>query len=166
MKIKHIGFAAVLVLTTALLAGCGEPAAPAAPGKYAAVAKCLTEKGVIMYGAYWCPHCASQKTFFGPDFQFATYQECDDAGKNGNHKLCLDKGVVSYPTWIFPGQGAIVGETPVAGLAKIANCEDLLPEEDKELLKTLTVKTPAQEEAAATPTLTTNNPDVSITPTK
>ena len=150
MKIKHIGLTAVLILTTALLAGCGEPAAPAEPGQYANVAKCLTDKGVVMYGAYWCPHCAAQKGFFASDFQFVKYQECDDAGKGGNHALCLQKGVVSYPTWIFPGQGAVVGETQVAALAKIANCEDQLPAADLEKLKTLTVPVPVSADAPTT----------------
>ncbi len=169
MQIKSVTIAAALLLTSILLSGCGEPAGPKLPGKYAEVARCLTQKGVIMYGAYWCPHCLSQKKLIGDDFQFIKYQECDDAGTDGNHKLCIEKGVTSYPTWIFPGQGSLAGEQQMGVLAKLANCEDKLPQEDKDKLKK------AEEEAAkaaaakpadatATPTATTTAPGAT-TPT-
>ena len=31
-------------------------------------AQCLTSKGMKMYGAWWCPHCAEQKESFGYGF--------------------------------------------------------------------------------------------------
>jgi hypothetical protein len=63
--------------------------------KYDNFAKCLTEKGVVMYGAEWCSHCKEQKAIFGDSFKFIKYVECPD-----NTKLCLDNGVTGYPTWI------------------------------------------------------------------
>ena len=33
--------------------------------KYDAFARCLKDRQVKMYGAYWCPHCAEQKEMFG-----------------------------------------------------------------------------------------------------
>ena len=33
-------------------------------------AKCLSAKGVKMYGAWWCPHCKDQKESFGYSFQY------------------------------------------------------------------------------------------------
>ena len=71
------------------------------PSKYDDFAKCLTEKGVVMYGAYWCPHCANQKKLFGDSWQYVTYVECDARGDNANPDLCKSKGVSGYPTWIF-----------------------------------------------------------------
>jgi glutaredoxin len=161
MKIKRLSILVVLLLTAVLLSACGEPAGPKPPGKYADVAKCLTQKGVIMYGAYWCPHCAAQKKIFGDDFQFITYQECDDAGTNGNHKLCLEKGVTSYPTWIFPGQGNLVGEQQPASLAQLANCQDKLPQEDQDKLKQAE---DAAAKAKASPAATTPTPAVAPAP--
>ena len=108
---------------------------PPAPGKYAAVSQCLTDKGVIMYGAYWCPHCAAQKKRFGTDFQYIHYQECDDKGSGGDHALCVKNKITGYPTWIFPGQGRLSGEQEVRNLAKLANCVDDLPQADQNLLK-------------------------------
>lgn len=59
-------------------------------------AKCLTEKGAVMYGAEWCSHCKEQKAIFGDSFKFIKYVECPD-----NTKLCLDNGITGYPTWII-----------------------------------------------------------------
>lgn len=153
MKIKSISAVAILLFVALGLTACG-PAEPKAPGKYAEVAKCLTQKGVIMYGAYWCPHCLNQKKFFGDDVQFVTYQECDDQGIGGNHKLCLERGVTSYPTWIFPGQGNLTGEQQVADLAKLANCEDKLPQDEQDKLKAVEKQT---DQANQAPTATTDN---------
>ncbi len=94
------------------------------------LAQCLTEKGVVMYGAYWCGHCNNQKLAFGDSWQYITYQECDPAGENGNREACLEAGVKAYPTWVFPGQENFVGEQPIEALAKAANCDEFLPSEE------------------------------------
>ena len=59
-------------------------------------AKCLTQKGAVMYGAVWCPHCIEQKAAFGDSFKYINYVECPD-----NTQLCIDKGISGYPTWII-----------------------------------------------------------------
>src|ERR1700694_373108 len=38
--------------------------------KHDAFARCLTERGVKMYGAWWCPHCVEQKEKFGASFEY------------------------------------------------------------------------------------------------
>lgn len=134
MKNNYIVKFATGITVLALLAGCNG-GGPKEPGKYAETAKCLTEKGVVMYGAFWCPHCNSQKAAFGEAVQYITYQECDEKGENSDRLACLQAGVTSYPTWIFPGQGHLIGAQPIFALAKLANCEDTLPEEDKKLLE-------------------------------
>lgn len=87
------------------------------------LAKCLTKKGVIMYGAYWCPHCQKQKALFGDAFQYVKYQECAPNGENGNPKACEAAGVQGYPTWEIPGRAKIEGEQTFEDLAKAANCQ-------------------------------------------
>jgi hypothetical protein len=58
-------------------------------------AKCVTEKGFVLYGAESCSHCKAQKELFGESFQYIKYVECPD-----NIQFCLDKGINGYPTWI------------------------------------------------------------------
>ncbi len=65
-------------------------------GKFDAFAQCLTDKGAVMYGAEWCPHCKEQKAAFGSSFKLIKYIECPD-----NTQLCIDKGIQGYPTWII-----------------------------------------------------------------
>ncbi len=91
------------------------------PGPYDTFAQCLTEKGVVMYGAYWCPHCANQKKLFGSSFKYVTYVECDPGGKNPQPDLCQQKGVTSYPTWEINGE-VESGEIPLPVLAEKSGC--------------------------------------------
>lgn len=63
---------------------------------YDLFAQCLTEKGAVMYGAEWCAHCKEQKAVFGDSFKYINYVECPE-----NTKLCIEKGIEGYPTWLF-----------------------------------------------------------------
>ena len=74
------------------------------PGKYDDFAKCISEKKAIIYGAYWCPHCADQKKMFGSSFQYVNYVECDPRGKNAQPQTCTANGIKGYPTWIINGE--------------------------------------------------------------
>jgi hypothetical protein len=91
-------------------------------GSINSLAQCLTQKGVVMYGAFWCPHCQEQKKLFGDDFQLIKYQECDAKGPNGNPQICIRQGITGYPTWQIPGQEDLVGEQSLAKLAEASNC--------------------------------------------
>ncbi len=81
-------------------------------------AKCVTNKGLTMYGAVWCAHCINEKKAFGNSFKFINYVECPD-----NIQLCSDKGVNGYPTWIDAVGKKYEGEQGLAGLARITGCE-------------------------------------------
>lgn len=89
----------------------------------AKLAKFLTQKGMVMYGAYWCTHCKSQKDIFGDAFQFIDYVECDAGGPNPNPDECKAKGVEGYPTWIYQGQ-KYAGERSLSELAGIVGFTD------------------------------------------
>lgn len=67
------------------------------------LAKFMTLKGMVMYGAYWCSHCQSQKKIFGDAFKYVDYVECDASGPNANPDECTAQGIEGYPTWIFNG---------------------------------------------------------------
>ncbi|MEK7453249.1 MAG: hypothetical protein AAB614_03375 [Patescibacteria group bacterium] len=96
-----------------------------APGEYDLVAKCLTEKGVLMYGAWWCPHCKAQKDEFGKSFDYIKYIECALPGQTSGKqtKECEDAGIKGYPTWKFQDGTVLEGDQSINKLAEIAKCE-------------------------------------------
>lgn len=74
--------------------------------KHDTFARCLKNRGVKMYGAYWCPHCQEQKEKFGASFEYAPYIECGIEGNlHGVAQVCKDEGIKHYPTWQFPPTG-------------------------------------------------------------
>lgn len=93
------------------------------PGQYDAFAQCLTDKGVAMYGAYWCPHCQNQKKLFGKSFTKVTYIECALPGNpRGQVQQCLDAKIESYPTWEFADKTRVTGEMTLGQLAEKSGC--------------------------------------------
>lgn len=97
----------------------------AAPGTLDGFTQCLTSKGAVMYGAYWCPHCQSQKLLFGSSVQYVNYVECDSRGVGAKPELCRQQGITGYPTWIIGGK-RFEGEQSLAQLAQATSCA--LPE--------------------------------------
>ena len=74
--------------------------------KYDKFARCLGDRGVKMYGAYWCPHCQEQKEKFGASFEFAPYVECGVKGDlHAEAQVCKDENIHHFPTWQFPPMG-------------------------------------------------------------
>ncbi|MEK7078256.1 MAG: hypothetical protein AAB911_01675 [Patescibacteria group bacterium] len=92
-------------------------------------AKCLSQQGVVMYGAEWCAHCQNEKKAFGTSFQYINYVECP---KDPNK--CLAAGIEGYPTWIFsdPSAGSI--NSPQASSGQVA--KKLVGEQGLEKLST------------------------------
>lgn len=60
------------------------------PGKYDSFAKCLTEKGVVMYGEDWCQYTQGQKGMFGKSFKYINYIQKPNLNVR--------------PTWIIDGK--------------------------------------------------------------
>lgn len=90
------------------------------------LAKCLTEKGTIMYGTFWCPHCAATKKRFGSSFRYIHYVECDPNGENEQSELCLEKEIDKYDTWEFADGSRVISEPTFETLAEKSGC--YLPE--------------------------------------
>ncbi|MFC1702893.1 vitamin K epoxide reductase family protein [Patescibacteria group bacterium] len=92
----------------------------------AAVARCLDEKGVKMYGAYWCHNCANQKKWFGDAFELIEEIECDPRGENAQAALCVEKEIEGTPTWIWEQDGEEIkrlsGATKIDKLADYFEC--------------------------------------------
>lgn len=65
----------------------------AKPGPYDSFAKCLSEKGAIMYGAMdWCKYTQAQKAMFGKSFKYVNYHEHTEL-----------PGIKKTPTWVING---------------------------------------------------------------
>jgi glutaredoxin len=86
------------------------------PGEYDSFAQCLTDKGIVMYGTDWCPHCKNQKKLFGKSFDYVNYVNCDlfkDA--------CNVAGVTGYPTWKIENQN-YPGTQALQKLSLLSDC--------------------------------------------
>ncbi len=63
-------------------------------GAYDSFAKCLTEKGAVMYGAMdWCKYTQGQKAMFGKSFKYVNYREFKEL-----------PGIKKTPTWVINNQ--------------------------------------------------------------
>lgn len=120
MKQGHIITIIVLILivvgVTALVKYPGKP------GALDGFAQCLADKGALFYGAFWCPHCQTQKSMFGRSASKLPYIECSTPDGNSQTQVCIDKGITTYPTWFFADGTKLVGEVPLATLAEKTGC--------------------------------------------
>lgn len=124
MKISSSWFlyvAAVLVVVGLIGYAATKQSVPADP-KTDAFAQCLTDHGVKMFGAWWCPHCKQQKEQFGSSFSKINYTECSDAGSNEMNQTCKDAKIEGYPTWEFKDGTRVSGEQKLEDLGKKAEC--------------------------------------------
>ena len=114
-----IGSAILVVILVAIVAFVDT--GKTEPGKYDDFAKCLSEKGAVMYGAASCSHCLENKKAFGDSFKYINYVECPE-----NISACIDVGIGAYPTWLVGTSTKIVGfegNSTFEELAKATGCE-------------------------------------------
>ena len=110
---------AVILAVIAVFAGSSVFLA-SQPGPYDDLAKCVSGKGYVMYGASWCDHCAEQKSLFGKSFKYINFVEC--AAGSGVSQACKDKGIKVMPTWVTPGGGLEPGVKRPSELALDSSC--------------------------------------------
>ena len=68
-------------------------------------AKFLKENNIVMYSAYWCPHCHDQKQLFGKAaVKELKVIECAIDGKDNQSELCKIKGISGFPSWEINGE--------------------------------------------------------------
>ncbi|MBM5823213.1 MAG: vitamin K epoxide reductase family protein [Cyanobacteria bacterium K_Offshore_surface_m2_011] len=85
-----------------------------------ALADHLTATGVVMYSAYWCPHCHDQKQLFGKEASAKLkIIECAPDGRNSQAALCASKNIQGFPTWEIKGQ-LDSGQKTLAQLAALS----------------------------------------------
>lgn len=121
---KYLPFIGVAVVLVLLISGLYVFLAPqqGSAGNYDSFAKCLTSKGVKMYGAFWCGHCNSQKEMFGSSFKHVTYVECSTPDGSGQLQVCKDAGIEGYPTWEFADGSRRGGEVALNDLSLQTGC--------------------------------------------
>ncbi len=92
------------------------------PNKLDGFASCLKEKGAIMYGAFWCPHCQNQKKLFGDSEKLLPYVECSTPDGKAQSDVCKQKNITSYPTWFFKDESSKSGELTLKELSEKTSC--------------------------------------------
>jgi hypothetical protein len=80
-------------------------------------AKCLMEKGWIMYGVDTCEFCQTQKKMFGEAFDRIHYVNCDF-----DQAVCQKMGLSLYPVW-GNGPQLLTGIQTYAQLATVSGCK-------------------------------------------
>jgi len=90
-KIIVISIVSVLLVLAGIGIGVGF-ANSNKPGPVDDFAKCLTEKGTVMYGAPLCKYTAGQKAMFGNSMRLIDYRD-----------FTKDPNVEITPTWLING---------------------------------------------------------------
>ncbi len=108
-----------IIATMFILTACGKQVQTS---KYESFAQCLTDEGVKMYGAYWCPHCQRQKEMFDGAFDNATYVECSLPNRQGQTQVCKMEGISTYPTWEFSDGSRVEGVIQLQRLSNLTGC--------------------------------------------
>ncbi|HLC62635.1 MAG TPA: hypothetical protein VJI52_06480 [Candidatus Nanoarchaeia archaeon] len=120
MKKQNVILALFSLTILLFIISCTKSAALSS--QYNNFAKCLTDKGVKFYGAFWCSHCNNQKTMLGTSMQYVDYIECSTPDGQGQTQVCPDANIDSYPTWEFSGGSRIKGEMALLQLSQKSGC--------------------------------------------
>lgn len=97
------------------------------------LAKHLHKKGIVMYSAFWCPHCRNQREMFGREaWKEMTWVECGKGGVGRDERRCAN--VDGFPTFLAGRKEIGSGEMKLAVLAELSGFDgfdgSLEPERD------------------------------------
>lgn len=91
-KSKKYVVASSIVLLVILAVGFFVYSTYAKPSVLDGFAKCLADKGVVLYGADWCQYTKAQRAMFGSSFKHLNYKDISERG---------DLNIKITPTWII-----------------------------------------------------------------
>ncbi|MFT4344181.1 MAG: hypothetical protein ACMXYE_05560 [Candidatus Woesearchaeota archaeon] len=111
-----------ILLAVLALIGFGIFSAVAQMQRNNEFAQCLTDEGVVMYGAYWCAACGEQIRLFGGSFKHVEYVECA-VSQTQQTAYCDEQGIQSYPTWEFADETRATGVLSLRELSQRSGCE-------------------------------------------
>ena len=120
MKVSKLLIATIIILAGIIVYALLKPSSGSSLSS--SFAQCLSQNGVKMYGAYWCPHCQNQKTLFGDQFKYIQYIECSLPDKGGQNDVCNKAEIQGYPTWEFKDGSRIQGEVTLGDLSQKTGC--------------------------------------------
>ncbi|MEK6947280.1 MAG: hypothetical protein AABX32_06760 [Nanoarchaeota archaeon] len=120
MKKQNALLALFSLIVLLFITSCTKSEVPSS--QYDNFAKCLTDNGAKMYGAYWCSHCNNQKEMFGGSVQYIDYTECSLPDNSGQTQVCLNANIQAYPTWEFKDGSRMQGELTLAQLSQKSGC--------------------------------------------
>jgi hypothetical protein len=115
----------LMVLAISLLlfpGGATFPGMDANHSELATLASCLKSRGVVFYGAFWCPYCQKQKALFGDAATLLPYVECSNPDARGQTPICIQQGIRKYPTWVFPDGTRVIEKLSPQALAEKSGC--------------------------------------------
>lgn len=92
------------------------------PGAHDAFASCIQESGAKFFGAFWCPHCQTQKAMFGKSAKLLPYVECSTPNGKAQLEICKDNKVETYPTWHFKDGTVKTGTLSFTELSVLTSC--------------------------------------------
>lgn len=90
------------------------------PSQYDDLAACITDKGGVVYEAYWCSACAAQKELLGSSVRKLDQVECSSPGSQ-SFDLCPD--ITNTPTWERADGERLLGVREPVELAEFYGCE-------------------------------------------
>jgi hypothetical protein len=97
------------------------------PEELEKLARCLTEKGWVIYGTTTCSGCRATRKNFGDAWQHINYVECDPYETDTQAERCLEKKIRKTPTWILEVDGKELQRLEMyqllEDLARIAECK-------------------------------------------
>ncbi len=131
-----------VLLSGLFLLGCTEKMPGAEPDnptfseeRHLALADCLTKKGWVMYASNTCSVCRAQRQAFGAAFSSITEIECNPHAPDSRTKLCVEKNILKFPTWIREKDGQkgkrLEGFHSLEDLASLSGCRTGDPEPGK-----------------------------------
>ena len=112
-----ISILAILLIVSVVYYSISRPATDLTATEKESLAKCLTQKGIYLYGTINCPNCEVQKEKFGEAVKDIIYISCY-TNKTKCEKYSTQK---VYPYWGM-NSTIIVGPIPLLKLKEKTNC--------------------------------------------
>jgi len=117
-NMKKSNLAIILILVVLIIAFIiYETIKPETGTKEEKLAKCLTDKGAVLYVKPGCPFCKAQKEDFGDAVEFLGIVDC-----SVQTEICDEKQILRIPAWEINNK-IYYGKRSLEQLAELSGCE-------------------------------------------